>query len=215
VTALRTRLRSPLRWLSAVMSGLMLLAIGSITAFPWLFLLVPVIAGLFLLAPPLGIYKHDETPVQHTGVRLEAYEVTSSHSLTDMRFRLVLVNPGAVPAEDFRLRLLLPHTLVPPDVRTRPLAGIRVGTFGTHWFIDTMVDATAITFRTAPRGAGDALVCPAGSRQELADLVLPAQRRPFAITLDYQVSGGTVKPSLDRLHLGPAPTREHNDERQH
>jgi hypothetical protein len=202
-----SRLRSPLRWLSAVMSALMIAAIASIVQLPLLFVTIPIVVGLFLFAPPIGIYKHDETPIVHTGVRLEAYAAPSAGTPGEARFRLTLVNAGTVPAEDFRVRLLIPHTLVPPDARTRPLAAIRVGTFGTHWFIDSMIDATAITFRTAPRGAPDTIACPAGSRQELADLVLPAQRAPFDISIDYQVSGGTVKPSLDRLRLqSPSPT---------
>jgi hypothetical protein len=195
-------LRSPLRWLSALMSALLVALFAGIVA-PWLLLAVPLVAGVFLLAPPIGIYRHDETPPGRTGVRLEAYPVDDpSDALANaVRYRLVLVNPGAVDAEDFRVRLLVPHALVPPDTHVRPLGKLLVGELGRNWFIESVHDATAITLRTAPRGATEEISCAAGSRTELADLVLPSRGGQAEIVLDYQVSGGSVEATLDRLHF--------------
>jgi hypothetical protein len=203
MTAIRARLRSPLRWLSAIMGSLMLMFIASIVESPLLMLAIPVLAGVFLLAPAVGVYSHEETLHTRAGVRLEAHELGGEQpaQATETRFRLVLVNDDDVPAEDFRIRLLVPHSLVPPDARTRPLGSLLVGSFGTHWFLDSMLDATAITFRTAPRGTDRAIAFPPRSRNEVADLILPAQARPFDVMIDYQVSGGSVKAALERLHL--------------
>jgi hypothetical protein len=198
------RLKSPLRWLSAVMTSLMIAAVSSILQTPWLLLTIPVVAGLFLLAPPIGVYRHDETPAPTTGVELQAIEAPETAALTESRFRLVLVNHGAVAAEDIRIRLLVPHSVVPPEVRSHLLGHVQVGSFGTHWFVDSALDATAITFRTAPRGTAEVVTFPAGSSHELADLILPGQARPIDVVLDYQVSGASVKPSLDRLRLKSA-----------
>lgn len=200
----RVRLRSPLRWLSALTGSLLTVALAGILGIPLLALLAPVVAAMFLLAPAIGIYRHDETPVVRTGVYLDAREVSADEqdrSGMTMRFRLALVNPGDVPAEDIRIRLLLPHSLVPPDSRVRPLAGITVGEYGKHWAIESAYDATAVTFRTAPRGAAEQVICPPRSRQEIADLVLPAQRRPVRTSLDYQISGGNAKATLGQVEL--------------
>jgi hypothetical protein len=200
---LRYRLKSPLRWLSGVMSALMVLAIASILQSPWLMLLAPAALALFLLLPPIGVYRHDETPLGVTGVHLEAWEVREGAYPLDgsVRFRMVLVNPGNVSAENFRVRLLIPHTLVPPQSRMRPLGTVYAGQIGVNWSIDSAYDATAITLRTAPAGSPEEIRVPPGSRQELADLVLPSQARPFDVALDYQVNGGTVKAALQQLRL--------------
>ncbi len=163
----------------------------------WLIALAPVVAGLFLLAPPIGIYKHDETPVPRTDVRLEA-EALDDDSSNTLRFRLVLVNPGDVAASDFRIRLLMPQTLVPARSASRVLGAILTGTHGRNWFVDSSHDAIAITFRA---GGSDQIHCQAGGRLELADLHLPGQSGPLDVTLEYQVSGGSATPSLDRLRL--------------
>ena len=118
-----------------------------------------------------------------------------------IRFRLTLVNPGDVTAEDIRIRLLLPHALVPPESRGAQISNIVAGNLGTHWAIESAYDATAITFRTAPRNAEQHITCDPHSRRELADLVLPAQRRPVSTTLDYQISGGNAKATLGQLEL--------------
>lgn len=162
----------------------------------WFIALAPIVAGLFLLAPPIGIYKHDETPPPRTGVRLDAVALDdSAHTL---RFRLVLINHGEVPASDFRIRLLVPHSLVPANSASRLLGPLLTGTLGRNWFIDSTHDAIAVTFRA---GATDEISCPAGGRLELADLNLPGQSHPLYVVLEYQVSGGSAAPALDRLWL--------------
>ncbi|HUG14935.1 MAG TPA: hypothetical protein VMM78_07920 [Thermomicrobiales bacterium] len=192
------RLRSPLRWLSAVMGSLMTLALAGIVEVPALVLAIPLIACLFMLAPPLGVFRHAEAPVAHASLRLEAREVdeTQPTHLTQTRFRLAVVNDSPAGAADFRIRLLIPHGIAPPDARVRPLGSLHVGAFGVHWNMDSLLDVTAITFRSAPRDSEDTITCPAGSRLELADLILPSQARPFDLVLDYQVSGGNVKAVL-------------------
>jgi hypothetical protein len=206
---MRHRLRSPLRWLSAVMSALLVTAFAGVLS-PWLLLAVPVVGAVFLLAPPLGIYRHDETPPDRPGVRLEGYAVDGGGAtpVNAVRFRLVLVNPGTADAEDFRVRLLVPHSLVPPGARVGPLGKLLVGELGTNWFVDSAGDATAITLRSARRDSQPRISCPAGSRTELAELILPALDRQAAFVLDYQVSGGSVQATLGRLRLaaGGSPT---------
>ncbi|HYI14467.1 MAG TPA: hypothetical protein VEX37_03680, partial [Thermomicrobiales bacterium] len=148
----------------------------------WFIVLAPVVAGLFLLAPPIGIYKHNETPPPRTGVRLEAVPLEDDIAHT-LRFRLMLVNVGDVVANDFRIRLLVPQTLVPASSAGRLLGSLLAGAHGRNWFVDSTHDAIAITFRA---GASDQISCPAGERLELADLHLPGQSRPLDVTLEYQ-----------------------------
>jgi hypothetical protein len=178
------------------MSALMIVGLAAIAG-PWFILLAPIVAGIFLLAPPVGIYKHDETPPPRTGVQLEAIALDDDASHT-ARFQLVLVNPGDVPASDFRIRLLVPQSLVPARSVDRLLGPQLVGTLGRNWFVDSTHDAIAITFRA---GASDAIHCPAGGQLDLAELHLPAQSRPLNVTLEYQVSGGSAAPALNRLRL--------------
>lgn len=178
----------------------MIVALAAIAG-PWLILLAPVVAGLFLLAPPIGIYKHDETAPPRTGVRLEAIPL-DDNSADTLRFRLELVNPGDVPASNYRIRLLVPQTLVPASAASRLLGALHAGTLGHNWFIDSTYDAIAVTFRA---GLSDGISCPAGSRLALADLNLPGQSHPLDVTLDYQVSGGSASPALDRLRLRSVP----------
>jgi hypothetical protein len=178
------------------MSVLMIVGLAAIAG-PWFILLAPLVAGLFLLAPPIGIYKHDETPPPRTGVLLEAVALDDDVPHT-LRFRLVLVNPGDFAASDFRIRLLVPQTLVPAKSSNRVLGPLLTGTHGRNWFIDSTHDAIAITFRA---GASDEIACPPGGRLDLADLHLPGQSRPLVVTLEYQVSGGSAAPALNRLRL--------------
>jgi hypothetical protein len=192
-------MRSPLRLLSATMSALMIVALASIAG-AWFVVLAPIVAALFLLAPPLGIYKHDETPTPRTGVQLDAAPLDRDAAHT-LRFRLTLVNSGDVPADNFRIRLLIPHTLVPAKSANRLLGPLLTGEMGRNWFVDSTHDAAAITFRA---GTSDAVSCPPGSRLDLADLNRPAQAHPFDVTLEYQVSGGSAAPRLDRLRLKSA-----------
>jgi hypothetical protein len=197
------RLRSPLRWLSGVMSSLMVVFLSSVLEAPALMIAAPFTGAVFLLAPAVGIFSHDEAIVERAGVRLEAYEV-SDGAQTDpgsTRFRVVLVNDADVAAEGFRIRLLIPGDIAPAASRTRPLGTLLTGSFGSHWFLDSMLDATAITFRTTPHNGAHAITCPRRSRQKLADLVLPAQLRPFDLHFDYHVSGGNVKATLGQLHV--------------
>jgi hypothetical protein len=182
------------------MSVLMIVGLAAIAG-PGFILLAPVVAGLFLLAPPIGIYKHDETPPPRTGVQLEAVALDDDAPHT-LRFRLVLVNPGDVAASDFRIRLLVPQTLVPAKSSSRLLGQLLTGAHGRNWFIDSTHDAIAITFRA---GASDEISCPPGGRLVLADLHLPGQSRPLDVTLEYQVSGGSAVPALDRLRLRSSP----------
>jgi hypothetical protein len=178
------------------MSALMIVALASIAG-TWFIVLAPIVAGLFLLAPPIGIYKHDETPAPRTVVKLDAIALDDVPA-NAVRFRLILVNPGDVPASDFRIRLLVPQRLVPASSSSKLLGPVHTGVHGRNWFIDSTHDAIAITFRA---GGADDIMCPPGGRLELADLNLPRQAHPLDVTLEYQVSGGSAAPTLDRLRL--------------
>lgn len=181
----------------------MVVAIAGIASAPWLVALAPIVLLVFLLAPAFGIYRHDETPAPLTDVRLEAFpfENKQTESAGVLCFRLFLVNDGAHAAEDFRVRLLIPETLVPLGSRIRPLGALFVGEMGRNWFIETGHAATTITLRTAPRGSAEEITCPPASRQELADLLLPIQLHPLDASLDYQVNGGSVRAVLAQLRL--------------
>jgi hypothetical protein len=201
------------------MSALLVTAFAGVLS-PWLLLAVPVVAGVFLLAPPLGVFRHDETPLDRAGVRLEGHAIDGAGATpaNAARFRLVMVNPGAVDAEDFRVRLLVPHSLVPPDSRVMPLGRLLEGELGTHWFVESTRDATAITLRSAPRRSQSRISCAAGSRTALAELVLPVPGPRAELVLDYQVSGGSVEATLGRLRLtadvsSAAPATQHNETR--
>lgn len=193
----RVRLRSPLRWLSAVMSGLLVFGLAGILGQTWLIAAVPVVAGLFLLAPPLWIYRHDEAPVERASLTLDAVADPDRPGV----FRLVVRNGSDVAASDFRIRLIVPHDVVPDDRRERLLGAMCAGEPGRNWFVDSAGTNTAITFRSALKGERPGIVCPGPGRLELAELRLPSQGAPYDLRLDYQISGGTVAPTLDELPL--------------
>lgn len=191
----RVRLRSPLRWLSAVMGSLLLFGLAGILGQTWMIAGIPVLAGLFLLAPPLGVYRHDETPAARTDLALAA----SPEPDLPGTFVLAVVNDGDVAASDFRIRLLIPHDIVPAGHQDRLLARVLAGEPGRNWFVNSSGSATAITFRAAMKGERPGIVCPARGRLELAELRLPPQGAPYDLVLDYQVSGGSATPTLGEL----------------
>lgn len=193
----RVRARSPLRWLSAVMSSLLLFGLAGILGQTWIIAGIPIVAGLFVLAPPLWVYRHDETPVKRTALALSAVPDAGEPGA----FRLGVLNTGDVQAVDFRIRLLVPYDIVPVDHQKRLLGRVMAGQLGRNWFVDGAGTATAITFRAAMKGEAAGVVCPPGGRLDLADLRLPPQGAPYDISLDYQVNGGSVAPSLDVLRL--------------
>lgn len=199
----RFRLRSPLRWLWVVVSSIGLVAVASAIQWPWILLAVPVVAALLLLAPPFGVFRHDETPAQRTKLRLEAHrpERMDPDPSGGQRFTLVLVNDGAVVAEDFRIRLLLPALLAPRDAPFRPLATLHTGTLGTHWFLETVYDDTAVTFRAGDSSTPGSIRCAPGTRLSLAELRLVNSSHQTGASVEYQINGGTVATVLGRLEL--------------
>jgi hypothetical protein len=182
-----------------------MLAVAGLTGIAWFALGVPVAIGLFLFAPPLGMFKHDERVVQRAGLALSATEVdrplSSPGSSPIAGYTLILHNDGLTDAEDFSLRLLVPHTLSPRNGQVKPLGRVLRGQMGMHWFIEGAYDATALTFRTrlAP---GDDFVCRAGESMEIAELHFSPERNPHGAILDYQLSGGSVKAALGQVRLG-------------
>ena len=201
---IEARIRSPLRWLWAFIGSLLMLAIAGLTGIIWFAFLVPVVAGLFLLAPPMGIFKHDEQIAPRTGLALTA-QVTEGAMNTPgsapiIRYTLSLRNDGDVDAHDFSVRLLVPDEIAPRNGMVKPLGRIHRGQIGKHWFTESAYDATALTFRTriAP---GDDVVCRAGESIEIAELHFVQELNPHGTVLDYQVSGGSAKPALGQLRL--------------
>jgi hypothetical protein len=194
----RVRLRSPLRWLSAVMSGLAVLAAAGVSGQTWLVAVAPVVAALFLLAPPLGIYRHDETPAPRTRLTLEATAVDGSPGVA---YRLTLVNNGATTAVDFRMRLIVPESLSPPGGPIRPLGALLAGDLGRHWFTETVSNGTTIVFRAGHAGSTDALTCPAHGQLDLAELRLLNAGLVTRTPLAYQINGGNVGAVLAELKL--------------
>lgn len=201
---IQARIRSPLRWLWAFIGSLLMLAIAGLTGIIWFAFLVPIVAGLFLLAPPMGTFKHDEQIVPRTGLALTA-QVTEGAMNTPgsapvIRYTLSLRNDGDVDAHDFSVRLLIPEDIAPRNGMVKPLGRIHRGRIGKHWFTESAYDATALTFRTriAP---GDDVVCHAGESIEIAELHFVQELNPHGAILDYQVSGGSAKPALGQLRL--------------
>lgn len=198
------RIRSPLRWLWAFIGSLAMLAIAGLTGYVWFAFLVPVVIVLFLIGPPLGVFKHDEKLVPRTGLALEATMVegatSSPGSAPVVRYTLALRNDGTVDAHDFSVRLLVPDAIAPRNGLVKPLGKIHRGQVGKHWFTESAYDATALTFRTriAP---GDDVVCRAGESIEIAELHFMLELEPHGTVLDYQVSGGSAKPALGQVRL--------------
>lgn len=181
-----------------------MLAIAGLTGIAWFALGVPVAIGLFLFAPPLGVFKHEEQVVRRAGLALSTRKIDrplgAPGSAPVVGYTLILTNDGAIDAEDFSLRLLVPDALSPRNGPVKPLGRVLRGRMGLHWFIEGAYDATALTFRTrlAP---GDDFVCRAGESMEIAELHFSTERDPHGTFLDYQVSGGSAKAALGQVRL--------------
>jgi hypothetical protein len=120
-----------------------------------------------------------------------------------VRQHLVLKNQGQQPAAGFNIRIIVPHTIAPPNAKQRLLTGVQVGQPGKHWFIEGTFDSTVVTLRADP-GLGDMIVCEPGISLVLADLQFPIVDRSqygTAHDLEYQISGGTATAHLDRLRV--------------
>ncbi len=201
---IQARIRSPLRWLWAFIGSLTMLTVSGATGSPWFTLLIPVVIGLFLLGPPLGIFKHEEVVVPKAGltlaVRLAEDQTGNPGSAPIARYTLSLVNHDAVDARDFSIRLLVPDAISPRNGMIKPLGRIHRGQVGKHWFTESAYDATALTFRTriAP---GDDVVCHAGETIDIAELHFLLDLEPDGWSLDYQVTGGSVSAALGAVRL--------------
>lgn len=201
---IEARIRSPLRWLWAFIGALSMLAIAGLTGVVWFAFLAPFVAVLFLIGPPLGVFKHDERIVPRTGLALTAEETEGTGNVPGsapiVRYTLSLRNDGNVDAHDFSVRLLIPDEISPRNGVVKPLGRIHRGQIGTHWFTESAYDATALTFRTriAP---GDDVVCRAGETLPIAELHFVQELNPHGAVLDYQVSGGSAKPALGQVRL--------------
>lgn len=179
------------------MGGMFLFGMAGVLDQPWLIVGVPLVIAIFVLAPPIWVYSHDEAVIERAVLSIVA-EPDSDRPGT---FVLSAVNATSIPATDFRLRILVPHQIVPARRQSRLLGNVLSGELGRNWFVDAATDATAITFRAAQKGERPGIVCPAGGRLPLAELCLPPQGAPWNITLDYQVSGGSTAPALMTLAL--------------
>lgn len=201
---IQARIRSPLRWLWALIGSLSMLVVAGATGNAWFTALIPIVAGLFLLAPPMGIFKHEEKVVPKAGLALEVRLADDQSIVPGMapiaRYTLSLVNHSDVDARDFSIRLLVPDELSPRNGKVKPLGRIHRGQVGKHWFIESAYDATALTFRTriAP---GDDVVCHAGETIDVAELHFLLELQPQGWSLDYQVSGGSVSAALGAVRL--------------
>jgi hypothetical protein len=180
------------------MSALAVLAAAGVSGQTWLVAAAPAVAALFLLAPPLGIYRHDETPTPRTQLSLEATPVAGSPGAA---YRLTLVNTGATPAVDFRMRLIVPEALSPRNGPLQPLGELLAGQLGRHWFTETVNQGTTIVFRAGHAENPDALTCPAHGQLVLAELRLLNAGLAARTPLSYQINGGNVGAVLDELQL--------------
>ena len=180
------------------MSALAVVALAGVAGLTWLVAAAPFIAGLFLLAPPLGVYRHDETPTPRTHLTLEATPISSSSGAL---YRLTLVNGGSAVAVDFRIRLIVPVALAPRSGPIQPLGVLLAGALGRHWFTETVNGGITIAFRAGHVGSADAVACPAHGRLELAELRLLNAGLANRTPLSYQISGGNVGALLAELRL--------------
>lgn len=181
-----------------------MIAVAGLTGQVWIAFLAPVVAAIFLTAPPIGVFKHDERIVERTGLSLVASETEGARNLPGAapltRYTLSLRNTGNVDAEDFSVRLLIPDTISPRKGTVKPLGKILRGTVGVHWFTESAYDATALTFRTRLE-PGDDVICPAGETIEIAELHFAAEINVRGTVLEYQVSGGSTKAALGQVQL--------------
>lgn len=189
-----SRWKSPLRWLWTVIGSLAVIGAAGLTGVSWFLLLLPVVWALFLLAPPLGVFRHDERRPTRVGLQPELVPVDDPAGGAQCWW-IELVNRSDATAGDFSLRLLAPEAVSPRGHPVRPLGRIVTGELGRQWFVESVEGATALTFR-----AGEALVCAPGSRTRLAELCLPAGRSAAA-KFAYQISGGTAAAVLGELEL--------------
>lgn len=208
------RLRSPVRWLLTLIVVVGMLAVAGMAGSPYVVLTLLVAVPTILLAPSFGPYAGAPKPIERTALRLQIEPTDNptpaqGRTLTGMpaglavRQHLVLRNQGQQPAVGFNIRIIIPHTVAPPNSKQRLLTGVQVGKPGQHWFIEGSFDATVVTLRADP-GLGDMIVCEPGTSLVLADLQFPIVDRSQYGTehdLEYQISGGTATAHLDRLRV--------------
>ncbi|HEU4793260.1 MAG TPA: hypothetical protein VFS96_06355 [Nitrolancea sp.] len=208
------RLRSPVRWLLTLIVVVSMLAVAGMAGNPYLLLILLVAVPAILAAPSFGPYADAPKPIERTDLRLQLESTAKpvpaqGRTLTGMpaglavRQHLVLRNQGQQPAVGFNIRIIIPHTIAPPNSKQRLLTGVQVGQPGKHWFIEGTFDSTVVTLRADP-GLGDMIVCEPGTSVVLADLQFPIVDRSqygTAHDLEYQISGGTATAHLDRLRV--------------
>jgi hypothetical protein len=180
-----------------------ILGIAGVTEALWLVLAIPFAVAGILFAPPIGVFKHDELPPPRTGARLHQREVPAlpSDPPGARRFLLTLVNEGAVAAESFRIRLMVPAAIWPRGTRGSPLGALHVGTIGRHWFVETVYNDTSVTLRAGAPGEAGSLTCGPGERLDLAELMLVNLAQVDLRHIEYQINGGTVQTVLGRVEL--------------
>jgi hypothetical protein len=211
---LHYRLRSPVRWLLTLIVVVGMLAVAGMAGSPYWLLVLLVAVPAILLVPSFGPYAGAPKPIDRTDLRLQLEAAAKptpvqGRTLTGMpaglsvRQHLVLKNQGQQPAAGFNIRIIVPHTIAPPNAKQRLLTGVQVGQPGKHWFIEGTFDSTVVTLRADP-GLGDMIVCEPGTSLVLADLQFPIVDRSqygTAHDLEYQISGGTATAHLDRLRV--------------
>lgn len=181
-----------------------MIAVAGLTGQAWIAFFAPVVSVIFLTAPPMGIFKHDERIVERTGLSLVASPTEGATNRPGAapltRYTLSLRNTGNIDAQDFSVRLLIPDAISPRNGAVKPLGKILRGTVGIHWFIESAYDATALTFRTRLE-PGDDVVCPAGETIEIAELHFAAELNVRGTVMEYQISGGSTKAALGQVQL--------------
>jgi hypothetical protein len=196
---LGARLRSPLRWLWTVFGSLSVLAAAGLTGIAWFLVALPVIWGLFLLAPPVGVFRHDEPSAKKTRIVLETRRVRDPAQSTVV-VEIAAKNVGETDATGYRLRLLIPHEYAPPDHPIQLIRAIHVGKLGREWYTESVEGAQALAFR-ANLAPGATATCPAQACLPLIQLQFPAGRIGSESVLAYQVNGGNVVNTLDSVPL--------------
>jgi hypothetical protein len=196
-----SRWKSPLRWLWTVIGSLAVIGAAGLTGAFWLLVLLPVVWALFLLAPPLGVFRHDESRPARVGLQLELAPAETA-ATGAQSYWIELINRGDAPASGFSMRLLVPEDVSPRGHPVKPLGRIVTGALGRQWYVESVEAATALTFR-----AGDEFTVAPGGRLRLAELRLPAGRSAVA-RCAFQVSGGTAAAVLGEVALPAAGTPE-------
>ncbi len=174
------------------------IAAASLTGISWLLALLPVVWVVFLLLPPVLVFRHEEVVAMKAILSVEAVAGEQQSGYTE--YCLFLINNSEVTASSFNLRLRLPRELSPPGHIIQPLGQTYVGTIGQNWVVETIDRNVVLTFRSLRPGTTGIQIEPA-QRTALCTMHFADGRVKTQPGIDFQISGGNAKTILGTLVL--------------